>query len=75
MVGTQGGPGPQGPPLPPSGSPPRPPCYNQQVYTPDPVFYNVPVYGGPMDHPPVYTEPIETSGNYTEVSHQFIPII
>lgn len=67
MVGAQGGPGPQGPPLPPSGSPPRPPCYNQQVsYTAEPVFYNMPMYGGPMDHQPVYTEPIESSGNYTE---------
>ncbi|XP_044762872.1 pollen-specific leucine-rich repeat extensin-like protein 2 isoform X3 [Coccinella septempunctata] len=67
MVGAQGGPGPQGPPLPPSGSPPRPPCYNQQVsYTSEPVFYNMPMYSGPIDHPPVYTEPIETSGNYTE---------
>ncbi|KAK9874326.1 hypothetical protein WA026_002677 [Henosepilachna vigintioctopunctata] len=70
MVGAQGGPGPQGPPMPPSGSPPRPPCYNQQIsYASEPLFYNVPMYGGPMDHPPaVYPDALEnTSNSYNEV--------
>lgn len=70
MVGNQGAPvGPQGPPLPPSGSPPRPPCYNQQIsYATEPVFYNLPIYGAPMEHPPVYSDGLENSNNpYTEV--------
>ncbi|KAJ8957946.1 hypothetical protein NQ318_001945 [Aromia moschata] len=72
MVGGQGGPGgPQCPPLPPSSSPPRPPCYGQQVptYSPaDPMFYNLPVYGAAMEGPPIYTEAFDlgTNGPYSE---------
>ncbi|XP_018569962.1 deleted in azoospermia protein 1-like isoform X2 [Anoplophora glabripennis] len=72
MVGNQGGSGgPQCPPLPPSGSPPRPPCYGQQMpaYSPaDPMFYNLPVYGATMEVPPVYTEAFDlgAGGPYGE---------
>ncbi|KAG5885341.1 hypothetical protein JTB14_014359 [Gonioctena quinquepunctata] len=83
MVGGQSGPGgPQCGPVPPPNSPPRPPCYSQQMstYNPaDPMFYNLPVYGPTMEGPPVYTEAFDlgTSGPYTEVhmsaSQSFMP--
>ncbi|XP_044260211.1 transcription factor mef2A isoform X2 [Tribolium madens] len=58
-----------GPPMPPSNSPPRPPCYNAQLppYTPDPVYYNMPVYGGPVEGTAVYPEGLDMSnGVYPE---------
>nr|XP_015836436.1 PREDICTED: deleted in azoospermia-like isoform X3 [Tribolium castaneum] len=72
MVGGQnGGPGgggsggnsQGGPPMPPPNSPPRPPCYNAQLppYTPDPVYYNMPVYGGPVEGAPLYPEGLDMS--------------
>ncbi|KAJ8981932.1 hypothetical protein NQ317_002103 [Molorchus minor] len=67
MVGSQGRPrGPQCPPLPPSSSPPRPPCYGQQVpayNSADPVFYNLPMYGAAMEGPPVYAEAFDLAAN------------
>ncbi|CAH1380171.1 unnamed protein product [Tenebrio molitor] len=77
MVGGQNGPASgstgssQGPPMPPSNSSPRPPCYNPQLppYTPDPVYYNMPVYGGPLEGAPVYPEGLDmANGGYPEVS-------
>ncbi|EFA05679.2 boule [Tribolium castaneum] len=81
MVGGQnGGPGgggsggnsQGGPPMPPPNSPPRPPCYNAQLppYTPDPVYYNMPVYGGPVEGAPLYPEGLDMSNGvgYPEVS-------
>ncbi|XP_074030209.1 uncharacterized protein [Leptinotarsa decemlineata] len=72
IVGGQGGPGgPQCGPIAPSNSPPRPPCYSQQMpaYNPaDPMFYNIPVYGPTMEGPPVYTEAFDlgNGGPYAE---------
>ncbi|RZC34206.1 atrophin-1 [Asbolus verrucosus] len=80
MVGGQNGPAggtaasaagtSQGPPMPPPNSPPRPPCYNSQLpYPADPVYYNVPVYGGPLEGAPVYPEGLDmANGVYPEVS-------
>lgn len=55
----------------PPGSPPRPTCYNQQLpYNPDPaLYYNIPMYG-PIEGPPLYTDPLDISGSgpYVEVS-------
>lgn len=59
MVGGQGGSQPQISAMQRPGSPPRPPCYGQQLpYNTDAMYYNLPVYG-PIDPPPVYQDALE----------------
>ncbi|KAF2905784.1 hypothetical protein ILUMI_00379 [Ignelater luminosus] len=78
MVGNQGTPQSQPPPLQPPGSPPRTPCYNPQLpYSADPVYYNMPMYGT-VEGATVYQDPMDmANGNLAEIppggSQNFIP--
>lgn len=66
VVGSQGGPQSQVPPMQRPGSPPRPACYSQQLqYNSDAVYY--PMYTA-MEGPPVYQDPLDVAnGTLTEV--------
>ncbi|GJQ85072.1 hypothetical protein Trydic_g3728 [Trypoxylus dichotomus] len=68
MVGGQGGPQSQVPPLQRPGSPPRQPCYGQQLqYNPE-MYYNVPMYGT-MEGPALYQDSLDmANGTITEDS-------
>lgn len=68
MVGGQGGPQSQVPPLQRPGSPPRQPCYSQQLpYNPETMYYNVPMYGT-MEGPALYQDSMDMgNGAITEV--------